>query len=149
MKSLIFAGLVALSACGGSAQTGGSGAGKPAGQKTLYDRLGGIEPIKAVVHDFVQNLVADSRINGRFLNSDKAHLEQMLDDQICQETGGPCTYTGKSMEEVHTGMHITNDEFTALVEDLVKSLNKFNVPKAEQDELLGKLGGLKAKVVGL
>jgi hemoglobin len=45
-------------------------------------------------------------------------------------------------------MKITDAEFTALVEDLVKSLDKFKVPAREKNELLGALGGMKPQIVG-
>ena len=70
-----------------------------------------------------------------------------LVDQICQGTGGPCTYTGKDMKTAHKGMRISDADFNALVEDLVKTLNKFNVPAKEQGELLGILGPMKAQIV--
>ena len=87
-------------------------------------------------------------INARFANADAAKLRQNLIDQICEATGGPCKYSGKDMKTAHAGMNITEDEFTALVEDLVKSLDKAGVPQAEKDELLGALGGMKGDIVG-
>ena len=117
-------------------------------QQPLYDRLGGVDAINAVVKDFVEERVAkDPRINARFVNTDIPHLEQMLSEQICEATGGPCKYTGKNMKELHAGMAITEADFGALVEDLVASLNKFNVPKAEQDELIGKLATMHDDIV--
>ena len=62
-------------------------------------------------------------------------------------SGGPCTYAGRSMRETHDGMGVTAGEFDALVEDLVATLDKFEVPKAEQDELLGILGPLRSDIV--
>ena len=58
-------------------------------------------------------------------------------DQVCEASGGPCKYTGRSMKAAHAGMRITDAEFNALVEDLVKSLDKFKVPAKEKNELLG------------
>ena len=72
-----------------------------------------------------------------------------INDQICNATGGPCEYKGKDMKTVHTGMKITDADFNALVEDLVKSLDKFKVPEKEKGELLSTLGGLKPQIVGL
>ncbi|HEX7272107.1 MAG TPA: group 1 truncated hemoglobin [Casimicrobiaceae bacterium] len=117
-------------------------------QKSLYDRLGGKEAITAVVDDFVANVAADKRINGFFAKADIPRLKRNLVDQICQATGGPCTYTGKDMKTAHKGMGITDTDFNALVEDLKKSLDKFKVPAKEQGELLGALGSLKPQIVG-
>jgi len=119
-----------------------------AGTKSLYERLGGKDAITAVVDDFGNNLAADSRINAFFANTDLPHLKAMLVDQICQATGGPCVYKGKDMKTAHTGMNIKDDDFNALVEDLVKSLDKFKVGEQEKKELLSALGGMKGDIVG-
>jgi hemoglobin len=71
----------------------------------------------------------------------------MLVDQVCEATGGPCTYAGRDMKETHNGMGVTTGEFDALVEDLVATLERFNVPMAERDELLGLLGPMKSHIV--
>ena len=115
--------------------------------ETLFERLGGKDSIAAVVDDFVARCAADGRINGKFARTDIARLKTMLVDQICQATGGPCTYVGRDMRETHDGMGVTAGEFDALVEDLVATLNQFGVPKAEQDELLGLLGPMRSDIV--
>ena len=115
--------------------------------KSLYDRLGGIDAIKAVVDDFVANVAADKRINKFFAKTDIARLKGNLVNQICQGTGGPCTYTGGDMRSVHAGMGIQAKHFNALVEDLGKSLNKFKVPAREQRELVAILGPMKRDIV--
>ena len=117
-------------------------------ERSLYERLGGKDAITAVIDDFVANVAADTRINTRFANTNIPHLKQMLVDQVCAATGGPCTYTGKTMGDAHRGMHITDAEFTALVEDLTKTLDKFKVGEREKTELLGALGGMKGEIVG-
>ena len=121
---------------------------KPMMQKSLYERLGGKDAITAVVDDFVGNVAADKRINGFFAKADVPRLKRNLVDQICQGTGGPCVYTGKDMKTAHKGMGITDADFNALVEDLVKTLNKFNVPSKEQGDLLAVLGPMKPQIVG-
>ena len=122
--------------------------GKPMGQASLYERLGGKPAITAVVDDFVGNVAGDTRINKRFANADIPRLKARLVDQVCEASGGPCKYTGASMRDAHKGMNITDAEFGALVEDLVKSLDKFKVPAKEKNELLGALGGMKGDIVG-
>lgn len=120
----------------------------PQAERSLYERLGGKDAITAVIDDFVANVAADARINKRFANTNIPHLKQMLVDQVCQATGGPCTYSGRPMADAHRGMHITEAEFNALVEDLTKSLDKFKVGEREKTELLGALGGMKGQIVG-
>ena len=114
---------------------------------TLYERLGGHDAINAVVDDFVSRCAADDRINGKFARTDIPRLSQMLKDQVCNASGGPCTYAGRSMADTHRGMGVTAGEFDALVGDLVATLNQFNVPQAEQGELLGIMGPLRSDIV--
>lgn len=120
--------------------------------RTLYDRLGGTTAIASVVDGFVANVAADTRINKFFTHvaSDTAAMRQFkqkLVEQVCQGTGGPCTYTGKDMKTAHAGMGLTNADFDALVEDLVKALDAAGVQQAEKDELLGILGPMRADIV--
>jgi hemoglobin len=115
--------------------------------ESLYDRLGGIEAITAVVEAFVARCAGDARINPKFERTDVPRLKKMLVDQVCEATGGPCAYTGREMKETHDGMGVTAGEFDALVEDLVATLEEFSVPKAEQDELLGLLAPMRENIV--
>jgi len=136
---------LAVAACGGKKKDDtmkGDG-------KSLYDRLGGKDAITAVVDDFVNAAATDDRIKDRFKNTDAKDLKAKLVDQICEAAGGPCKYTGKDMKTAHTGMKITEEEFNALVEDLVKSLDKFKVGEKEKNDLLGALGGMKGDIVGI
>lgn len=153
IRSALLALTLGLVACGGGGPTKESTSPatttttQPSGA-SLYDRLGGIDAIRAVVKDFVEEQVAkDPRINARFANTDIPKLEEHLTNQICEATGGPCKYTGRSMKESHAGMGVTEAEFNALVEDLKKSLAKFEVPQAEQDELIGALAKMHDDIV--
>jgi len=114
---------------------------------SLYERLGGMESITAVVEDFRDRVAKDDRINQKFAKTDLVRLRKMLIDQVCEAAAGPCTYTGRSMKDAHAGMKVTNGEFDALVQDLVATLNHYNVGKKEQDEILGVLGPLKTDIV--
>ena len=126
---------------------------KPAKTKSLYSRLGGRKAITAVVDEFVNNCATDTRINKFFADTAKdpkrlAKFKGNLVDQICQASGGPCKYKGKDMKTAHKGMGITDADFGALVEDLVKALDKFKVGETEKSELLGALGPMKGDIVG-
>src|SRR3569623_147550 len=119
----------------------------PAGTKSLYDRLGGQPAITTVVADIVGNTTTDPRIMDRFFNVDAENLKAKLVEFVCVAAGGPCKYTGKSMEDVHAGMDHVDEDFNALVEELLKTLDKFKVPEKEKGEVLGALGPLKPTIV--
>ena len=134
----------------GNTQTAGKV--KAAGEKSLYERLGGKKAISAVVDEFAANCAADARINKFFAATAAdpnrlASFKGKLVDQICQAGGGPCSYTGKLMKEAHVGMGISTADFSALVEDLVKALDKLKVGEKEKNELLGILGPMKSDIV--
>jgi hemoglobin len=116
-------------------------------QQSLYARLGGSDAIVAVIDDFVARCAADGRINPKFVRTDIPRLKAKLVEQVTAASGGPAYYSGRSMEETHDGMGVTAGEFDALVGDLIATLNRFNVPDAEQQELLGILGPLRSDIV--
>jgi hemoglobin len=114
---------------------------------SLYERLGGLDAITAVVDSFAARCAGDDRINQKFARTDIPRLKKMLVDQVCEAAGGPCVYTGRTMRETHDGMGVTAGEFDALVEDLAATVNEFEVAKAEQEELLGLLGPMRDAIV--
>src|SRR5579872_5453163 len=104
--------------------------------RSLYDRLGGLDAINAVTGSWVARVGGDDRANGKFVRTDIPRLKKEVADQLCEVTGGPCTYTGRSMQETHAGMQTTAGEFDVVMQHLGEALDEFNVPKPEQDELV-------------
>jgi hemoglobin len=115
--------------------------------KSLYDRLGGLDAIKAAVDSWVARVAGDDRINRKFVRTDIPRLKKEVVDQLCEATGGPCSYTGRSMRDTHTGMKTTAGEFDAVMQDLGATLDEFNVPKAEQDEVVDLLMPMRDEIV--
>jgi len=122
-----------------------------AAQNSLYKRLGGYDALAAVTDDFLGRLATDPK-EGRFfvgLSTDsKTRVRQHVVDFLCVATGGPCKYTGRDMETAHTGLNITEDDWTIAVKALGDTLNKFKVPAREQGEVVGAIAPLKSKIVG-
>ena len=140
---LLFVAMI-LGACASAERT-------PSPGPSLYKRLGGREGIAIVVDDFTANMAADARVNARFKDTKPEQLlkfKSNVADQICEATGGPCSYVGKDMKTAHKDMRITEDEWNATVENLVKALDKNNVPAQSKQELLGALGPMKKDIVG-
>lgn len=119
-------------------------------KKTLYARLGGYDAIAAVTDDFVGRLVGDKNLARFFVGHSEDSLKKIrmhVINQLCEAAGGPCNYTGRDMKTAHKGLGITAAEWDASAKHLVDTLNKFKVPKAEQDELLAVVTSLKKDIV--
>jgi len=132
----------------------------PVAQASLYERLGGLPTVLAVVDQFITNVVAETMTSNSKLkrtfdllaqsgNSYRVtSLRNHLIDQIGQVTGGPLEYKSKSMALAHQGMNITDVEFNALVAELGKAMTSKGVPTAQQTEVVTILAPLKASIVG-
>ena len=114
----------------------------------LYRALGGQDGIAKVVDAALAEIHGDLRINLFFEKTDMADLRRLLIEQICEATGGPCKYSGRSMEEAHSGLNLTDADFDAFVQDLVRAMDSQKVPKDLQKQLLDLLGPMKPQVVG-
>ncbi len=117
---------------------------------SLYKRLGGYDAIAAVSDDFIARLATDKQLS-RFLVGVSAdsqkRLRQLVVDQFCQATGGPCLYIGRPMKTVHAGLGITESDWQLTVKHLVASLDKFKVPDKEKQEFLALASSLKPDIV--
>ncbi len=117
-----------------------SGGGKRGA--TIWERLGGETGVRKVVDDILLAAAEDPKIN--FFRGKKpdpkiiGNLRQTLVEMISENTGGPLKYTGKTMAEAHKGMKITDEEFDAFVDVIVKVLKKHKVDEADI-KTLGKL----------
>src|ERR1700759_1970010 len=119
----------------------------PTQMKSLYDRLGGGDAINALTESWVARVGGDDRANGKFVRTDIDRLKKEVVDQLCEAAGGPCTYPGRSMRETHAGMKVTAGEFDIVMQHLGAALNELNVPKTEQDELVGLLRPMRDDIV--
>jgi hemoglobin len=120
------------------------------GKDTLYKRLGGYDALAAVTDDFIKGLATDPKISRFFVgasDNSKARIRQLVLDQLCAATGGPCVYIGRDMKTVHKGLGITEEDWNISVKILMNTLNKFKVKEREQKDVVNALAGLKADIV--
>ena len=89
----------------------------------------------------------DDRANGKFARTDIPRLKEEVAGQLCEATGGPCTYTGRSMRETHTGMKTTAGEFDVVMQHLGAALDELHIPGPEQDELASLLRPMRDDIV--
>lgn len=117
---------------------------------SLYARLGGYDALAAVTDDFIGRLVTDKSLQKFFHghgNDSKMRIRQLVVDQLCAATGGPCVYIGRDMKSVHQGLGIAEAEWNAAVGHLVATLDKFKVPEKEKAEVLAAISSLKGDIV--
>jgi hemoglobin len=114
---------------------------------SLYQAWGGQAGIRAVMEDFVPRLEADPRIGTLFRPDNRANLVRLLTEQLCQLSGGPCTYSGAPMDKVHRDLDITKAQFNALVEVLQVSMRAKGIPFAAQNRMLALLAPMHRQIV--
>lgn len=120
---------------------------------SLYQRLGGVYAIATVVDDFIDRIMSDPRLNANPLVDEAHHrvppagFKYLVTEMVCWATGGPQTYTGKSMRDSHAHLKITPQEWDAFAEDFLATLDKFGVHGAERAELLAILGSTRGDIV--
>lgn len=117
---------------------------------SLYKRVGGYDALAAVTDDFLGKLAGDPQFAkffaGHGTDSIK-RIRQLIVDQLCAVTGGPCVYTGRDMKTAHAGLGISEADWNTSVKYLVGTLDKFSVPAKEKDEILTAVSGLKKDIV--
>jgi hemoglobin len=122
-------------------------------EPSLYERLGGAYNIATVVDDFIERLYvndilnANPKIDEARKRVPKAGLKFRVTALVCQVTGGPEQYTGRSMKEAHQHLNITEKEWKAMLADFKKSLDKYKVPPREQKELVAIVESTKKDIV--
>lgn len=121
--------------------------------KSLYDRLGGIYPISVVVDTFIDLLLVNDVLNANpAINEARkrvpaAGLKFQVTALVCQQTGGPCKYTGRTMKESHAHLNISEKEWQVMLVDFRRTLNNYGVPAKEQQELVVIVESTKADIV--
>lgn len=131
-----------------------------AADDTLYRALGGQQGIRQVVDAFLPLVLADARIKDNFADFDLEQLNQRLQQQFCELSGGPCRYTGqhrdktmdgvgtvRDMTTVHQDLQISNAMFNALAEDLQIALQQHGVTNSASNRLLALLAPMQRQIV--
>lgn len=117
---------------------------------SLYERLGGYDAISAVAGNLLPRLTNDEQL-GRFWayrGTDGIEREkQLLIDFLCHNTGGPMYYTGRSMTASHRGMNISEGDWSRFISHLNNTLDHFELPAAERQEVLDFIESTKSEIV--
>ena len=120
---------------------------------SLYERLGGVYSIAAVIDDFIDRIMDDPRLNAN-PKVDEAHhrvsragFKYLVTEQVCWAAGGPQKYTGRSMRDSHIHLDITAAEWLSFMDDLQQTLSKFGVPDREQKEIFAIVDSTRGDIV--
>ncbi len=119
-------------------------------KRTLYERLGGYDAISAVANDLLPRLQADSQLARFWQHRGEDGLKrekQLLIDFLCSSAGGPLYYTGRDMKTSHTGMKISESDWSAFLGHVNATLETFRVPQAERDEVVAFVQSTKPNIV--
>ena len=116
-------------------------------EDTLFADMGGQAGIDRIVDASVDNYLADDRIKAIFDESNIDRLRAQFKVQFCQVAGGPCQYKGHDMTIAHKGLHLTNADFNAVVEDLQDAMDKAGLPFSTQNRFLARLAPMQHQVV--
>jgi len=125
-------------------------------EPTLYERLGGIFAIAAVVDDFSERVVKNQKIVDANPELHEWHtvtyhtrlpgLKWGRTLWLAMKAGGPFLYTGKEMRDAHYDLKISPEVFDEVAGELANALDHFNVPEREKHEVLGAFGAEKGEV---
>lgn len=106
---------------------------------SLYQQLGGEAGITAITDGLLHEIEHDQRIVHHFADTDIARFRRLLAEQLCELSGGPCVYSGGTMQQSHTGFNISLADYDALVEGLIKVMQQQNISISAQNQLLALL----------
>jgi len=126
---------------------------KQATTPSLYERLGGADNIAVVTDEIVERAYASEifhanpRIAAAHARFPKAAYKFKVALLVCQVTGGPYKYVGRSMKEAHQHLNVTEREWQELISIVRESLDKYKVPRKEQDEVIAGLEKTKGEIV--
>lgn len=140
----------AMLATGVAAQTQTGSETEAAPEGSLYQRMGGYDTIAAVVDDFFERLGSNERTQRFFVgfsDSSMRRIRQLTVDFICEKSGGPCFYTGRSMVESHKGSGITAADWDQAGVLMGETLDKFGVQGELREEIGGFISGLRDDIV--
>jgi hemoglobin len=113
----------------------------------LYQALGQKQGLTALMDDFMARLMADSRMQPFFKDTNQANFKSQLADQLCQISGGPCSYKGPDMKTAHGNMDINKTHFNALVEVLQLSMDAKGIAFSAQNQLLARLAPMNRDII--
>ncbi len=114
---------------------------------TLYERLGEKPGITVLVDRIIDLHLQNPVVGPRFQHADVDRGRAMAKEFFVAGSGGPEPYTGRSMPEAHRGMNISEEEFLAVVDDMMAAMDQLGYDQRERDEVLAIAYSLKGDII--
>lgn len=116
------------------------GGGAPVSEQSLFDRIGGKGKLQMFADQFVAALAANAELLknpgiSKAMQGDQTRHKQMLVEFFCANSGGPCSYTGKTIKEAHAPLKVTTAEWNVMRKVFIRTLREMKVPKRERMDL--------------
>ncbi len=149
-KAAFLSAVISVISLGALSALWAAGAPAQSSAPSLYSRLGGFDAIAALIDDFGPRLGTDpklARFFGGHGKDSQLRQRQLAIEYICEKTGGPCLYIGRSLKNTHAGLGITESDWDMAMKHLQLSLDKSKIQSKERAELLALVGSFKKDVV--
>jgi hemoglobin len=125
-------------------------------EPTLYERLGGIFAIAAVIDSFSDRLLKNPKIVDANPELHEWHtvtyhtrmpgLKWGRTLWLADKAGGPFEYTGRELRDAHWDLKISPEVFDEVAKELANTLDDFKVPEREKGEVLTAFAAEKSEV---
>src|SRR5215212_3107354 len=117
---------------------------------SLYERLGGYDALCAATDDLLGRLQSDPQLKDYWKGAsqdNRRKARQLIVDFMAEAAGGPTFYVGRDMKVSHMGMGISESDWEVFMRHSAATLDHFNVPAREKDEVLAFFTSLKSEIV--
>ena len=114
---------------------------------SLYHALGGKEGISRFVDVFIFEIGETKQVLHYFEDSNIQRFREKQIEHVCILSGGPCEYTGDEMVPVHEGMNITEADFNAIANAMIRALDKVDISLSARNQLLAIVASMRHEVL--
>lgn len=116
--------------------------------ESLFDKVGGAEVVEKVVNRFYDRVINDEQLGKFFEKASVDRIKSMQRQLFSVALGGPLSYQGRPLDEVHKGMGITRDDLSLYIEHLVETLQELEVAPESASQFVARIATYADEVLG-
>jgi len=117
-------------------------------QQTLFERVGGEQTIRELIHEFYDRVIADPELKPFFTNTSMGKLRRMQREFFSAALDGPIAYTGRPLSYVHHGRGITKHHFALYVGHLIDTLQGHGINDLEVQDIISRISTYAEEITG-